>query len=62
MSSDSYHLNLDALIEEDLSSYEYYVSLPPEVKRKLETVDIHTMRDLQSAVDRFQEGGGDIHG
>lgn len=37
MSSDSYHLNLDALIEEDLSGYEYYVSLSPEIKRKLDT-------------------------
>lgn len=55
MSQDSYHLNLDALIEEDLSSYEYYVSLSPQMKRKLENVDIHTLADLQSAVDRLQE-------
>ena len=50
MSSDSYHLNLDALIEEDLSGYEYYVSLSPEIKRKLDTADIHTLSELQEAV------------
>ena len=55
MSSDSYHLNLDALIEEDLSGYEYYVSLSPEIKRKLETADIHTLSELQEAVERFRK-------
>ncbi len=53
MSDKSYHLNLDALIEEDLSSYEYYVSLPPQVKQKLENADVHTLEDLQAAADAF---------
>lgn len=51
MSSDSYHLNLDALIED----YEYYVSLSPEIKRKLDTADIHTLSELQEAVERFRK-------
>ena len=55
MSSDSYHLNLDALIEEDLSGYEYYVSLSPEIKRELDTADIHTLSELQEAVERFRK-------
>lgn len=53
MSAESYHLNLEALIEEDLSSYEYYVSLSPEMKRKLESADIHSLEDLQATVARL---------
>lgn len=51
MSAESYHLNLDALIEEDLTSYEYYNSLSPEIKRKLENAEIHSLSDLQTAVE-----------
>lgn len=55
MSAECYHLNLEALIEADLSSYEYYVSLSPEMKRKLDNADIHTLEELQTAVAAFTE-------
>jgi hypothetical protein len=52
-----YHLNLDDLIQEDLSAYEYYVSLSPEMKHRLDSADIHTLDELQSTVSHLQEGG-----
>jgi len=55
-----YHMDLNALIEEDLSSYEYYVSLSPEMKRKLEYEDIHTLGDLQRTVEFLKREFGVI--
>lgn len=53
MSTEYYHLDLDALLEADLSSYEYFVGLPPSVKRKLESMEVHSLVDLQSAAEKF---------
>ena len=47
-------LGLSALIEQDISSYEYYQSLPGEVKRKLEMCDVATFAELQSYAESFR--------
>ena len=60
MPDNRYHMDLNALIEEDLSSYEYYVSLSPEMKRKLEYEDIHTLDDLQRTVEFLRREYGVI--
>ncbi len=60
MSENRYHMDLNTLIEEDLSSYEYYVSLSPEMKRKLEYEDIHTLDDLQRTVEFLRREYGVI--
>ncbi len=60
MPDNCYHMDLNTLIEEDLSSYEYYVSLSPEMKRKLEYEDIHTLDDLQRTVEFLRREYGVI--
>ena len=41
-------LGLSALLEQDLSSYEYFQSLPRDVQRKVEMCDVTSFAELQS--------------
>ena len=55
MATERYYLDLDALIEGDQSSYEYYVGLSPQQKSRLDDSIIHTLEDLQAAVAALDE-------
>lgn len=47
-------LGLSALLEQDLSSYEYFQSLPREVQRKVELCDVTSFAELQSYAESFR--------
>jgi hypothetical protein len=47
-------LGLSALLEHDLSSYEYYQTLPRDVKRKVEMCDVSSFAELQSYAESFR--------
>ncbi len=47
-------LGLSALLEQDLSSYEYFQSLPREVQRKVEMCDVSSFAELQSYAESFR--------
>ena len=46
-------LGLSALLEQDLSSYEYFQSLPRDVQRKVEMCDVTSFAELQSYAESF---------
>ena len=48
------YLCLTDLLDQDLSAYEYFQTLSPEVQKKLLTQDITTFQQLQSAVSGAQ--------
>lgn len=56
----SYHLDLQSLIEDDLSSYEYYTALSNDVRKRLKDGDIHTFLELQSAVNEIASNSGQL--
>lgn len=45
------HLCLTDLLDQDLSSYEYFHSLPEELKKKLERRDVSTFAEMQEFVE-----------
>ena len=48
------HLCLTDLLDQDLSAYEYYQSLSPEIKRDLQEKEISTFGELQSAANQLK--------
>lgn len=47
----SYQLGLSDLLDQNLSCYEYYHSLPEEVQKKIAVRDIGSFEEMQSYVN-----------
>ena len=50
-----HQLGLSELLENDLSSYEYFNSLPTKIQRKLEQYDVSSFEDMQQLVKTMKE-------
>lgn len=50
----SAELGLDALLEQDISSFEFYNTLSDEMKRKLKAKDIRSFEEMQDCVDEMR--------
>lgn len=48
------HLCLSDLLDQDLTSYEYYQTLAPSVQKKLEDCEITTFKQLQTCVNQLK--------
>lgn len=59
MESPFYHISLADLLDNDLSSYEYYNSLPEDIRRKIEERDIGSFQEMQSYVAQLLPNRGD---
>ncbi|HHV32500.1 hypothetical protein [Caproiciproducens sp. LBM24188] len=49
------HLCLSDLLDQDLTSYEYFHSLPEEIQRKVEDSDVRSFDELQSFVAQLKQ-------
>jgi len=47
-------IGISALLEQDLSSFEYYHSQPRRVQEMLENMDVSSFDDMQDAVERLR--------
>ena len=45
---------LTDLIDADISAYEYYVSLPTDIKRRLDELDVTSFEEMQEKVQSFR--------
>lgn len=52
--SESMHLCLTDLLDQDLSSYEYFYSLPQDIQRKVAVKDVRSFDQLQSAAEELK--------
>jgi len=48
------HLDLTDLLDQDISSFEYFQTLPEGVKKKLRTLDIRTFEELQEQAGKLK--------
>ena len=48
------HLCLSDLLEEDLSSYEFFHSLPQEIQDKIKQSDVGTFAEVQAIVHQIK--------
>ena len=55
MKESSYQLGLSELLDQDLSSYEYFYSLPVAVQQKIKQKDINSFDDMQEYVLHLKE-------
>lgn len=46
----SYQLGLSDLLAQDISSYEYFYSLPENIQKKIESRDLWSLDEMQSYV------------
>lgn len=53
----SYHNGLSALLEEDLTSWEFFNSLSDKQRRMIEKQDISSFSDLQEYVETLRMQG-----
>ncbi len=51
----NYHVGLSALLEQDLSSYEYFHSLPQEIQKKIEHRDLASFEEMQEFVSNLKK-------
>ena len=51
--SESVHLCLSDLIDQELTSYEYFNSLPPSAQRRLEQMDVRSFEQLQRCASKM---------
>ena len=60
MSEDNlnYYNGLSALLEGDLSAFEYFNTLPEAVKRRAEAEDINSFEDLQERAEEWMDERG----
>ncbi len=47
-------LCLSDLLDQDLSSYEYFHSLPLDIQRKIEEQDVNSFNDIQQLVKKIK--------
>lgn len=59
MSEDNlnYYNGLPALLEEDLSAFEYFNTLSEPIKRRIEEADVNSFEDMQELAEELQQGG-----
>ncbi len=50
-----YSLGLSDLLENDLSSYEYFNSLPQDIQKKIKQKDISSFEEMQSFAQSLKE-------
>lgn len=50
-----YEIGLSALLEHDLSSYEFFNTLPKDIQEELQQRDAHSFEEMQSIVARFRQ-------
>lgn len=48
------HLCLSDMLDQDLTSYEYFHSLPEDIQRKVEDSDVRSFDELQSFVEQLK--------
>lgn len=51
------HLCLTDLLDQDLTAYEYFQGLPPDVKKALSEKEIFTFNELQAAANDLKKSG-----
>ena len=51
----NYEIGLSALLEQDISSFEYFNTLSDDVKKKIEAKDIGSFDEMQEYVARLKE-------
>lgn len=56
MKEGSYQLGLSDLLDQDISSYEYFHSLPSKIQQKIIARDINSFEEMQSYVKNLSEG------
>ncbi|MBP3414665.1 MAG: hypothetical protein J6L81_05670 [Clostridia bacterium] len=55
-------LGLDNLIENDMTSYEFFHALPEKIQKKVRRRDIGSFSDMQSYVSELKSrDGGDLY-
>ncbi len=47
-------LCLSDLLDQDLSSYEYFHSLPLEIQKKIEESDVNSFADMQQMAEKIK--------
>ncbi|WP_312645711.1 hypothetical protein [Hydrogenoanaerobacterium sp.] len=52
--SESFHLCLSDLLDQDLSSYEYFYSLPAEIQSKVRRSDVRSFEEMQEYVTKLR--------
>jgi hypothetical protein len=55
MKEGSYQLGLSDLLDQDISSYEYFHSLPAKIQQKIIAKDINSFEEMQSYVRNLSE-------
>lgn len=50
----SEYVGLSDLLDQDLSSYEYFYSQPKNIQKRIEERDISTFRDMQDYVEKIK--------
>ena len=53
--AETIHLCLSDLLDQDLSSYEFFHSLPEDMQRKIEDSDVRSFDQMQSFVAKLRE-------
>lgn len=46
---------LSDMLDQDLTSYEYFHSLPEDIQRKVEDSDVRSFDELQSFVEQLKQ-------
>lgn len=49
------HLCLSDMLDQDLTSYEYYHSLPEDIQRRVQDSDVRSFDELQSFVAQLKQ-------
>ena len=55
MREGSYSMGLSDLLDQDLSSYEYFYSLPDDIKHKIVRKDINSFEEMQDYVSNLKQ-------
>lgn len=55
MKEGSYQMGLSDLLDQDISSYEYFYSLPAKTQQRIIARDINSFEEMQSYVKRLKE-------
>lgn len=53
--SEYFHLCLTDLLDQDLSSYEYFHSLPEEIQQKIRKEDFRSFEEMQNYVRKLRQ-------
>lgn len=57
MREGSYSMGLSDLLDQDLSSYEYFYSLPDDIRHKIVRKDINSFKEMQDYVFNLRNDG-----